>query len=453
MGTGRFLPPLVLLVCAIECFAQTSTFSYQGRLTDAGLPASGSYEMQFKLFDAATPGNQTGPTLTFDGAGSNPAAVTVTNGVFAVQLDFGAGAFPGADRYLEIGFRRPGETSFTPLTPRQPIAATPYAVRSLSAATADIATDAKLLGAVAASQYVQTGDARLSDARRPTAGSSAYIQNTTTTQAATSFNISDNGTAGGTLSGNTVNATIQYNIGGVRVLRAPANNLFAGIGAGNSNTTGGENSFFGYDAGKSNTTGNANSFFGMSAGKNNAGGLHNSFFGANAGLTNTFGFGNSFFGTSAGASNTTGSDNSFFGTDAGLGNTLGHANSFVGMGAGQLNTTGSDNSFFGKWAGNSNTTGNSNSFVGKEAGFSNTSGSDNSFFGWYAGRSNINGSSNSFFGTNAGGNNTEGGANSFFGSNAGKTNTTGLRNSFFGWEAGLFNTTGHANSFVGARAG
>jgi len=46
------------------------------------------------------------------------------------------------------------------------------------------ATNASQLGGVAANQYVLTGDARLSDARGPTAGSTNCIQNGTTIQAA-----------------------------------------------------------------------------------------------------------------------------------------------------------------------------------------------------------------------------------------------------------------------------
>jgi hypothetical protein len=39
-------------------FAQTTAFTYQGRLTDAGNPASGNYDLQFKLFDAPSGGTQ-----------------------------------------------------------------------------------------------------------------------------------------------------------------------------------------------------------------------------------------------------------------------------------------------------------------------------------------------------------------------------------------------------------
>jgi hypothetical protein len=127
---------LILLIASHTALAQDSTFTYQGRLTDGGVPANGTFELEFKLFDAASGGTQqpqpTPLTVQFTGA----QAVAVNNGVFTVQLDFGANAFPGAARYLEMGVRHVGEAAFTTLSPRQPIAATPYAIRSVSATTA-----------------------------------------------------------------------------------------------------------------------------------------------------------------------------------------------------------------------------------------------------------------------------------------------------------------------------
>ena len=68
----------------------------------------------------------------------------------------------------------------------------------------------------------------MSDARDPKAGNSNYVQNSTNQQAATNFNISGNGTASGTLSGNTINATTQYNLGGQAVLGVSQNVLKLG---------------------------------------------------------------------------------------------------------------------------------------------------------------------------------------------------------------------------------
>ena len=205
------LTVILLLVGVTHVWAQQTAFTYQGKLTDGGIAANGNYDLQFALFDAADGPNQIGQTRTLSG-------VPVSAGVFTVTLDFGAYAFSGAIRFLEISARPSGAGAFTLLTPRQSITSTPYAVRSLNSVAADTATNAQQLAGVAASQYVKTDDARLTDARDPKAGNSNYVQNSTSQQAATNFNVSGNGTVGGTLSGNTVNAATQYNLGGQTVL-------------------------------------------------------------------------------------------------------------------------------------------------------------------------------------------------------------------------------------------
>src|SRR3989475_8079300 len=382
---GALFMVLCLFAGASAAFAQTTSFTYQGRLTDGGTPANGNYDLQFALFDSLSGGAQVGSTQTIN-------TVPVSNGVFTVSLDFGANAFTGASRFLEIS-ARPTGGSFTLLTPRQQVTSTPYAIRSANASSADTATNATnatnattatnatQLGGIAASQYVQTNDSRLSDARPPTPGSSNYIQNTTSSQSS-NFNISGNGTAGGTLSGNVVNATTQYNLNGTRILSNPGtSNLFGGTGAGAANTSGFSNAFFGSNAGAANTTGSTNTFVGSSAGAANTTASENTFVGFQAGFSNTTtGGANSFFGAAAGQFNTTGSANSFFGRTAGVSNTNGCRNSFFGGDAGRLNTGGSMNSFFGVQAGSSNFTGQNNSYFGDSAGFRAT-GSSNTFIG------------------------------------------------------------------------
>jgi hypothetical protein len=267
------------------------------------------------------------------------------------------------------------------------------------------------------------------------AGSANYIQNTTSQQASSNFNISGNGTAGGTLSANFVNAGTQFNLGGFRILHNEGiSNLFAGIAVGEVNT-GSNNAFFGFNAGANNTTGSSNSFFGQTAG-----------------LSNTTGDNNAFFGTSAGAGNTTARFNSIFGAFAGLMNATSEHNSFFGFEAGR-NTTGGFNSFFGSQSGKNNTTGNSNSFFGPIAGISNTTGNQNAFFGSFSGQANTSGFANSFFGAQAGTNNTTGVNNAIFGALSGSVNTTGSSNAFFGMDAGGTNTTGNGNTFVGQSSG
>ena len=260
-------------------------------------------------------------------------SVAVTNGAFTVQLDFGASAFPGPSRFLETSVRLTGSGSFTLLSPRQPITSTPYAIRTLSGATADALSSA-CVSCVQNSQINSVAGSKVSGAIAVASvpgGSGNYIQNATTQQASSNFNISGNGNAGGTLSGNIVNAAKQYNLGGNKVLSVsgnglvPNSNTFVGVLAGSSNTPaangdfeGGFNSFLGNFAGASNTTGYVNSFFGYFAGALSTTGRSNSFFGMNSGRSNTIGSENSFFGLQSGNTNSNGGDNSFFGFSAGL---------------------------------------------------------------------------------------------------------------------------------------
>src|SRR3989454_2422275 len=224
---------LAMSLGATTARAQTSSFTYQGRLADGGAAANGNYDLQFAVFDSLSGGAQVGSTQTLN-------TVAVSNGVFTVSLDFGANAFNGANRFLEISARPTGAGSFTLLTPRQQITSTPYAVRSASAGNADTATNAAnaatatnatQLGGIAASQYVQTNDSRLSDARSPTAGSANYMQNRTSQQSSTNFNIAGNGTAGGNLTGGNLIANSSLGIATSVFPRQPSLQIGADINA------------------------------------------------------------------------------------------------------------------------------------------------------------------------------------------------------------------------------
>src|SRR5215467_15009661 len=115
---------LAFLLSASSAPAQTTAFTYQGRLTDGGTPASGNYDLQFTLWDAASGGTQQPQPTPVTVTRSN---VSVSSGIFTVQLDFTVNAFPGADRFLEISVTPSGGGTFTTLAPRQQISATPYA--------------------------------------------------------------------------------------------------------------------------------------------------------------------------------------------------------------------------------------------------------------------------------------------------------------------------------------
>ena len=120
--------------------AQTTEFTYQGRLLSGTLPANGNFDFTFTLFDAITGGTQLGSTVTLT-------AVDVNNGVFSVRIDFG-NQFPGAARFLEIGVKDSGGAAFAVLTPRQSISSAPYSIRSIDSTNARNATNAFNLGGV-----------------------------------------------------------------------------------------------------------------------------------------------------------------------------------------------------------------------------------------------------------------------------------------------------------------
>ena len=107
--------------------AQTTSFTYQGRLSDGGVYANGTYDFQFTLWDSLSNGTQhpaTPVTITKTG-------VQITNGTFTVVLDFGgSAAFPGADRYLQTAVKKSTDMVYTTLSPRQQLTSTPYSITS-----------------------------------------------------------------------------------------------------------------------------------------------------------------------------------------------------------------------------------------------------------------------------------------------------------------------------------
>jgi hypothetical protein len=353
----RYAASLLLLLFAgatSSALAQGTAFSYQGRLQDSGANANGTYDFQFTLWDSLSGGTQQPQPSPVTVMKTN---VPVANGVFTLQLDFGASGFPGADRFLEIGARPSGGGSFTLLTPRQQITSTPYAIRTLGATTADGLSNA-CVACVPDSQIGSVGGSKVNGAI-PVAsvpgGSGNYIQNTTAQQAASNFNISGNGTA------DIIVARTQYNIknNNFRVLGtsgcqapcgAPYSNTFVGVFAGEStaptDTSGYSNSFFGNFAGYLNTTGQRNSIFGFSAGSNNTSGSGNSYFGELTGQLANGSF-NSYFGTEAATSSGAGSYNAAFGASAGRSITSGSDNTFVGYNSGVSNTTENLNTLIG----------------------------------------------------------------------------------------------------------
>lgn len=124
---------LFLLFGSLSVFAQSTAFSYQGKLNDGGSSANGTYLMEFELYDDLSAGAQVGSTVALN-------SVSVVNGIFNVDLDFGANAFTGGARFLSVKVKKAAEPTFTTLSPRQPVSSVPYAVRSLNAANVETTT-------------------------------------------------------------------------------------------------------------------------------------------------------------------------------------------------------------------------------------------------------------------------------------------------------------------------
>jgi len=290
----------VVSMLTATAIAQSTSFTYQGNLNSTGSPATGSYDFEFRLYDSASNGNQLGSTLMRD-------AVQVSGGAFTVDLDFG-NQFPGAARYLEIRVRLTGSGGHTILAPRQPISTIPYAMRSLAAVsatsaenatTATTATNALQLGGVAANQFVLTGDARMTDARQPLAGSANYIQNQDAAPQPSAFSITDTGKASWFDAGG-------YRIDGIDALRV-SNGTERNLAVGRGQTpflfdaTSTDNVFIGNGAGAPSSgvfSGQSNVYIGRRAGSETSGNL-NTFVGADTYHTGANYLGNTVIGAKA----------------------------------------------------------------------------------------------------------------------------------------------------------
>jgi microcystin-dependent protein len=100
--------------------AQSTAFTFQGALNSGAANANGLYDLRFAVFDANVAGNQiAGPATN--------TAVAISNGLFTVMLDFGAGIFTGTNYFVEMGVRTNGGGSFATLAPRQQLTPAPAA--------------------------------------------------------------------------------------------------------------------------------------------------------------------------------------------------------------------------------------------------------------------------------------------------------------------------------------
>ena len=181
--------------------AAGSGFTYQGRLNNSGNPANGQYDFVFKLYDALSAGNLAAPAITVTNQ-------TVTDGLFTTPLDFGAGAFNGAARWLDIATRPAGNGSYTPLTPRQPLSAAPYALSLMPGASITSTLSAPLItlsNTVGAGIYAQSAtNNAVTGIANSLYGNGVYAENLAGGYALTARNNSTDPTVGAIFAQNTV---------------------------------------------------------------------------------------------------------------------------------------------------------------------------------------------------------------------------------------------------------
>ena len=366
-------------------------------------------------------------------------AVSVTNGLFTVLIDFGSGVFTGATNWLEIAVETNGVNTFTTLTPRQQLTPVPYAIYAESAGG--------LSGTLSASQLTSLGNT--------------------------------NGGVGNFFVGTAGNSTTSGSYDTANGYHALANNT-SGLG----------DTANGYAALVNNTSGSANTANGYYALFYNKNGSDNTAIGFQALNSNTSGSGNTAIGEAALYSNTSGSDNIALGYQAGMNIATGDYNIDIGnvglstddniirigssqsqtfiagvmigdgggltnlinVSAAQLtsigNTNGGSGNFFIGQAGNPTTSGYDNTANGDGALGAITGGYDNTANGFIALANNTSGICNTANGDGALQHNTSGSYNTADGDLGLEVNATGSYNIALGFAAGYY-ITGSSNIDIG----
>jgi hypothetical protein len=124
MRTSIFILAMTLVLSiAGAASAQTlgSGFTYQGTFADNGTPANGSYDFEFALYPVAAGGD----ALQI----SSQTNVAVNGGLVNTMIDFGAAAFNGTVKFVEVRVRPAGSLDpYEVLSPRQALTGVPYAL-------------------------------------------------------------------------------------------------------------------------------------------------------------------------------------------------------------------------------------------------------------------------------------------------------------------------------------
>lgn len=127
----QLLAASLVLVCAFAPDASANsplpaTLTYQGQLLQTGNPANGLFDLRACLYADAAGDTQLACAPDFEDW-------PVDQGLFSLSLDFGSEHFSGQQRYIQISVRAAGSgAELTPLLPRQPIQAAPYALFAMA---------------------------------------------------------------------------------------------------------------------------------------------------------------------------------------------------------------------------------------------------------------------------------------------------------------------------------
>lgn len=381
MKTALSLFVLTLSILASTAAPLGTAFTYQGKLASDGQPADGLYDMTFRLYAALSGGSTASSAITTN-------AVSVSNGLFKVALDFGSNPYDGNARWLEIRVRTNGASSYVTLSPRQELTPAPYAIYTLQASSATTASSASsattattannlsgsLAGDVTGTQAAtviasvggQTATAIASGTAAANAAASSNAANAIVKRDANGSFVATNITLQGNLNFPPTSANAGViNSGANRFLHAYAGNTFVGVNAGNF-TSNAYNTGVGQSALTAKTTGLGNTGIGNSALTRNTTGRNNTAAGNGAMYQNIIGESNTGLGANALYSNTNGIENIASGYNALFYNRSGSANTALGAYALQSNTTGSNNIAMGYRAGYNLDTGSTNIHIGHE---------------------------------------------------------------------------------------
>jgi hypothetical protein len=482
-----------LLVSAQIVLGQApKTLTYQGRLSDAAGPLSGTYALRFSIYDAAA-GGSTLWSETLSG-------VSVTNGHVSVIL--------GNTTPIEIQAARPMWLGITvdtnpEVSPRVELTGSLYALGiaaplSITANGSDTTLTLSNSGMGGAGRFLidnasssasvltieSNGTGNAITANRPIqatqfvgdgslltnlpgggwglTGTSGTVDGTnfigTTDSVALSFRV-NNQNAGridhvaqsvylGNLAGNTHPGVGNVGIG--------SGALQSSVSSSNANVAVGLNAL------RSSTTANFNTAIGSLTMSATTTGHSNTAIGRQSLNRNTTGSSNTVVGLDGMYFNNTGFDNVAIGNSTLHGNTSGSRNVAVGLGALSSNVAGTSGTALGfqamAFANNSSSVfQNQNVAVGFEAlrGSANPSantGNQNTAVGFRSMANNTSGTLNTAVGSMSLAENTTGTWNSAFGMRALASNTTGMENIALGTETLAATTTGSMNTAVGNQA-